>query len=108
MNKLPLFGLSIISDSKTNVVKSLTEAVQNEQKAFVATVNPKHIMQMDKQTDFINVLNKATHLVPDGMGIMKASELFQMPLAEKIPGIELMQDLLAFANETKRKVYLLG
>jgi N-acetylglucosaminyldiphosphoundecaprenol N-acetyl-beta-D-mannosaminyltransferase len=103
-----LFDLPFISEPKQNFMKKLESLLQEERKAFIATVNAKHIVEMEKSHDFERALHDATYIVPDGVGIIKASHYYDTPLAEKIPGIELMEKLLRLANIYKKKIYLLG
>lgn len=108
MKTKTLFNLPFISEPKLIFMKKLESLLQEERKSFIATVNAKHIVEMEKSPDFERALQNATYIVPDGVGIIKASHYYDTPLAEKIPGIEVMEKLLRLANIYKKKIFLLG
>ena len=51
---------------------------------------------------------KATYIVPDGIGVVKGAKILNQNIPERVPGIELMTDLLSMANENNQSVYFYG
>ena len=76
---------------------------------FVVTANPEIFMQADHREEIHSLLSDAdTTLIADGIGIVKGAQMLGIPLAERIPGVELAEFLLAKGSELGSKVFLFG
>jgi N-acetylglucosaminyldiphosphoundecaprenol N-acetyl-beta-D-mannosaminyltransferase len=81
----------------------------NEKKMFIVTANPETFMISIKDNNFKKLLlSKDTTIVPDGIGIVKGTRMLNYSIKERIPGVEIAEKLLEFANEEKKSLYLLG
>lgn len=94
-------------DYKT-FLKQLFIRINNKEKTFVVTANPEIVMYANKHPRYLNTINKATFVSPDGAGIVLASKLLNTPIKERVPGFELMLGLLEFADRNHKRVYFLG
>jgi len=54
------------------------------------------------------VINAASLIIPDGIGVVKASRILGTPLKMKVAGVELGKEVLRFAAEDGLGVYFLG
>jgi len=61
-----------------------------------------------EQPSYMSMMKQADLIVPDGAGVVWASGYVGNPVKERVPGIEVMQELLALAEERGWGVYLLG
>lgn len=84
------------------------QRIKEQRKTFVVTGNPELVMYANKDPNYLNTLNRADYIVPDGIGIVKASRILKRPLKERVAGFDLMGELLKLAEQEKYKVYLLG
>ena len=76
---------------------------------FVVTANPEIFMQADQRDDLRRLLgDENTTLIADGIGIVKGAQMLGISLAERIPGVELAEFLLAKGSELGSKVFLFG
>lgn len=83
--------------------------LEANRKMFVVTANPEIFMQADGQSDLRAILSDSdTTLVADGIGIVKGARMLGIPMAERIPGVELSEFLLAKGSELGSKVFLFG
>ena len=53
-------------------------------------------------------MDQDTLLVPDGIGVIKGGEQMGIRFEERIPGVEICEDLLAYADSAKKSIYLFG
>ncbi len=89
--------------------KLMKKNLNDEKKMFIVTANPETFMISEKDSELNKLLNdKDTVLVPDGIGVVKASKILKMPVKERITGIDLAQTLLEYGNNLKKKIYLFG
>jgi N-acetylglucosaminyldiphosphoundecaprenol N-acetyl-beta-D-mannosaminyltransferase len=91
-----------------DTVALLTEWAESGQPHHVVTVNPIMIMDALAKPHHRETLRDADMLVPDGAGVVWAAGYVKQPVAERVPGIELMHRLLAVADARGWRVYLLG
>ncbi|MGM8366167.1 WecB/TagA/CpsF family glycosyltransferase [Virgibacillus sp. W0181] len=86
----------------------LIPAVRRGEKCFVVTANPEIVMKTREDVSYKNAVKAADYIVPDGAGILVAAKHQNEPLQERIPGYELMLDLLASGNQHQWSCYFLG
>mgnify|MGYP000988587326 CR=1 FL=1 len=103
-----LYGLRISRMNMAETVSWLCEAVESGRPHHVVTVNPIMIMEGLVNPVFMSSLRGADLLVPDGTGVVWAANHIGRPVAERVPGIELMHELLREAEHRGWRVYLLG
>ena len=89
--------------------KVVDDALKNKKRMFIVTANPETFTYGEKKKDFDKLLiDKNTTLIPDGIGIVKASQMLGFNVKERITGIDLANKLMDICNENKYKVCLLG
>lgn len=76
--------------------------------SMIFTPNTEMVMNAGNDKEFRDVLNSGDLIVPDGIGLIYASNHHNLGLESRVPGIELMEKMLKFSNTTKKSVFLLG
>lgn len=90
-------------------IQELTTNVKQEKKTFVITANPETLMIGTENPVFDEILkSEETIIVPDGVGVVKAANMLDIPIQERITGVELVQELFGILNKEKKSLYLLG
>ncbi|WP_246569733.1 WecB/TagA/CpsF family glycosyltransferase [Lentibacillus saliphilus] len=96
----------------TTKAKFITDFIfprlESNEKCFIVTANPEIVMKAQEDSSYMDVIQSADYVIPDGSGIILASKLINKPLPERIPGFEIMMELLALAEKKGKSVYLLG
>ncbi|MEF9962227.1 MAG: WecB/TagA/CpsF family glycosyltransferase [Erysipelotrichaceae bacterium] len=83
--------------------------LQENNKMFIVTANPETFMIGEEEAEFKKcLLDENTTLVPDGIGIVKATHYLNCDVKQRIPGIEIAEALLKMGNEMKKSIYLFG
>lgn len=81
----------------------------NNQKTFIVTANPEAFMFGEKDPQMHALLtDEQVSVVADGIGIVKAAEMLEYPVAERIPGVDIAEALMLYGNELGRSIFLLG
>lgn len=75
---------------------------------YVVTPNPEIVWLARTMPELQDALNDADLVIPDGIGIIYGARILGSPLIERVPGIELTEQLLAYCAEKGLPVYLLG
>lgn len=96
-------------DSAKSFYELLSKKLKNEEKMFVVTANPETFMICENDKDMEELLNdKNTILVPDGIGVVKASHILGEDVKERITGVEIAAELLKLGNIQNKSIYLFG
>ncbi|MGM0867003.1 MAG: WecB/TagA/CpsF family glycosyltransferase [Bacillota bacterium] len=104
-----ILDIPFVNKTKDDIVNDLyNQYLKEEKKAFIVTANPEIVMHARTDTDYLYTLSKADYIIPDGIGVVIASRLKKQPLIERVPGFELMEELLALSNEHPIRVYIVG
>lgn len=99
----------IYQGSELEFYNLLQKDLKNNSKRFIVTVNPETIMLTKKDLLMSEILlNKDVILVPDGIGVVKACRKLELPVTERITGIDISQYLLKELNVQKKSIYLFG
>ena len=75
---------------------------------YVVTPNPEIVWLAQERADFMEALNAADLVIPDGIGVIYGAKILGTPLKERVPGFELANHLIRLAAEKGLGVYLLG
>ncbi len=105
-----LFGLSFFQQDKAALLEQIDDVLSQKKKVgaeppfIIFTPNPEQIVMAHQEPAFATTLKKANILLPDGIGVVKASRIFaamghlrgkSLPaLSARIAGVEVVQDLL--------------
>ena len=106
--------VSIMDINFLNVTKKnflhyyLYPHLNRKQKCFIVTANPEIVMKTREDAAYKEIVQSADYVVPDGAGIILAAKHMKQPLQERVPGFDLMMDLLAFADAQGLSCYFLG
>lgn len=99
----------IYKGTKEKYEKHLESNLVNNVRTFVVTANPEAFMIAENDNEYKEMLlDEQTEIVADGIGLVKAANMLNCNLKERIPGIELAEKLLDYSNKYKKKVYLFG
>lgn len=103
-----IFDIPFFSATKSELLDLVEARVENSDKTYIVTANAEIAMQAKDNKDYFNIIKKATYIVPDGIGVVKGAKILNQEIPERVPGIELMIDLLKIANTKKQSVYFYG
>ncbi len=99
----------LVGTPKEEFYSVMEENLNKNKRMFIITANPETFEIASKDEEFNKiVMDEATTIVPDGIGIVKASHMLGYQVKERITGVDLAVKLLELANEKKLNVALLG
>ncbi len=99
----------LYKDGKDNFYKIVEKNLKSKKRMFIVTANPETFSHGEKDNEFNELLiDKDSTLIPDGIGIVKAANMLDYKVKERITGIDLAIKLLEISNDNKYNVALLG
>lgn len=109
MERVKIMNIPFINETKEEfLINYVQKAVDKHQKKFIITANPEIVMKTKDDKAYKKIVQSADYVVPDGIGIILAAKRQKTPIKERIPGVELMEDMLIYANKHKKTCYFLG
>lgn len=95
--------------TKADFYKLLENDLKEDNKRFVVTANPEAFILGKENPDIDELLlDQATTIVADGIGIVKGADIVGVSVAERIPGVDIAEKLFVYGNEMKKSVFLFG
>ncbi len=83
------------------------QAIKNPQPQLLVTLNPEIIVQAESKLALKTALKRAELMVADGVGVVWAAKHLGQELPERVPGVELVTNVLETAK-TNLRVFFLG
>lgn len=108
MDKIKILGVPIDRVTMREAVARTVEALSNDKKFFIVTPNSEIVFHANKDKKLHTIIEKADMVVPDGIGLVIGSKIVGKPLKERVTGIDLMENLLKYADEAGKSIYLIG
>lgn len=104
-----LMDIEFINISRYSLLKKIVyPAIEENKKCFIVTANPEVVIETRDDPDFKAIVQSADYVVADGIGVVNASKFKGTPLKERVTGVDIMYDLLQYANDYKKRVFFLG
>lgn len=137
VKRVTILSIPIDRVSLRQATKIAIELANGNKKCQIATPNPEFLLEAQKNPIFLKILQKSKLNIPDGIGLLWASKyqkiaknrrkivkiakwlqsllsvLFRPKsirevLAERVTGIDLMQEICKISTENDFKIFLLG
>jgi N-acetylglucosaminyldiphosphoundecaprenol N-acetyl-beta-D-mannosaminyltransferase len=105
---VPIFGVHFSKMNMKETVSYLTGVVERREPSQVVTGNPIMLMAGLEHDAYYRVLEEAELVVPDGAGVVWASEYIGDPVQERVAGFDLLHELMREGERHRWSVYLLG
>ena len=75
---------------------------------LVATPNPEIVQLARQDGEFARLLEGASLVIPDGIGVVYAAKILGRPLKGRVPGIEFAGALMERMAQSGHRLFLLG
>lgn len=99
----------VYSKSQNDYFKLLKKYLKSNIKKFIITANPETLTMATFDEEISKMLlDKENSVVPDGIAIVKACQILNIPVTERIAGVDIAEYLLKEANIQKKSIYLFG
>ena len=99
----------VYNKSEKEYFKLLSKWLKNNEKKFIITANPETLTMAETDEEISKMLlDKNNSIVPDGIAVVKACNMLNLPVTERIAGVDIAEYLFGIANEQKKSLYLFG
>lgn len=101
-------GIPVDQLTYTDVLKELPYYLSNREKMTAISVNPQIVTQAGQYPEVIDFIQKSSHRIPDGIGIVLVSKLTGGQIKERLTGFDLMEKFLMYADQHQKSVFFYG
>ncbi len=108
VQSLQILGVKVHRLSMHEALTRLDALLDENKFHQVVTLGVEMIMHAQQDADYRELVNQADLVVPDSVGVVWASRRSGYPLAERVPGVELIPRLATLPSGRKPRVFLLG
>lgn len=104
-----VLSIPVAQMTRTQVLQKIKKHLKTSaEQLFIVTANPEIIMLTKEDATYRKAVLQADYVLPDGIGVMIGAKILGDPLPEKIPGYELVHDLLQLSSNEGFSVYFYG
>lgn len=103
-----LFNILIADYSLTDLISFIANTIYSGQKVHIITLNPEMVARQVVDEKFRQALNSAELRIADGNGILIAARILGKTIYHRIPGVELVEELLKVGQKRGWSFYFLG
>ena len=105
---IDILGVKVSTKTMEETTNKLLGYLDGEQTRCVFTPNSEIIYMAYQDAEFARILNSADVNTADGIGVVYASKILKQPLAERVAGYDLMNNLIKAAAPAHKRVFLFG
>lgn len=109
MKKKEIFDIPFENLNYKKILEKIKKYLKKPSSFYhIVSLNPENLVIAQEKSEFIKVIKKAQIIIIDGIGIVLSIFLLTGQRLQRITGVDLMTELLKFANERRLRVMLLG
>ncbi|WP_302373261.1 WecB/TagA/CpsF family glycosyltransferase [Enterococcus asini] len=101
-------GLPVDNLTEETLRQDLPVYITSGRKMMVTSVNPQISLQVERYPQVKAYIERATHRLPDGVGIVKMSKYLGGTIRKRVTGIDVMDMMLRYADEQGHRIFLYG
>ena len=105
---IKILGVPVHPYTMKGAVEKILERVSQSKKTFVVTANAEIIMMGQSDDEYMEILNNAALVLPDGAGTVWAGRKLGYEVPERVAGYDLFLNLMTEAAQMKLKVFFFG
>lgn len=76
--------------------------------SLIVTPNSEIIVNAAKDPELKRIIEHADLVIPDGIGLVYASKIMGVPLKERVTGIDFLESILGYLEQTGQSIFFLG
>lgn len=107
-NKVSILGIPVDRLDTSGVLELLDHFVQERVPRMVVTADASGIVTAQTDSEFRHILELADLVTPDSEGVLWAARRKGQPFAERVSGVDLVDELCALSAHKGYRLFFLG
>lgn len=108
IQKIDVRGVFFDNVTMQSALAKAIELVEKDGVDYIFTPNSEIVQNCIDNPEFYPLINSASMIIPDGIGVVYASKILGRPLTEKVGGFELSKRLIEYAANNGKKIFFFG
>lgn len=108
MEKVNVLGIKFDNVNMQEAIEKCKNFMESSTSNLIVTANPEIVMMAKDNEEFKNIINTASLVVPDGIGVVKGASILGAPLKERVAGFDLICNLLELYKDGTHTFYFWG
>lgn len=106
--RVEVLGVGFDNITMEQAVAEGVRLMNTEGAHYVVTPNPEIVETCREDAEAMDAVRNADLVIADGIGVVYGSRILGTPLKERVPGIELAQNLMGKMAQSGKTLFLLG
>lgn len=106
--KINIRGVWFDNVTMDEAAEKAAELINSDGLDYIFTPNSEIVQACISDESFYDVVNSASLIIPDGIGVVYASKILGRPLKQKVAGFDLSKRVLEYASKNGKKVFFFG
>ena len=109
--RVNILGIGFNKDSENRMLEKIGKMFKDNKQHYIVTPNPEIVMVAQEDKKLRYILNKADLVIPDGVGIIWASQILygiSGKISKRVAGVDLMEKICCLASRQGWSVFFLG
>jgi N-acetylglucosaminyldiphosphoundecaprenol N-acetyl-beta-D-mannosaminyltransferase len=106
--KVPFGGVAFDNVTMEEAISRIDDLISRGHPALVVTPNVDHLLRLQEDRQYAELIGRADLVLADGQPIIWASRLLRRPLKERVAGSDLFPRLCGHAARKGYRVFFLG
>jgi N-acetylglucosaminyldiphosphoundecaprenol N-acetyl-beta-D-mannosaminyltransferase len=102
------FGVRISPVSMSEALDKMEEFIQSRQPHHVVTSDANAILRAQEDEEYAGIIRRAALITPDGYGVMWGARLLNLPIYERVTGVDMVTGICERAAKKGYSIYILG
>jgi N-acetylglucosaminyldiphosphoundecaprenol N-acetyl-beta-D-mannosaminyltransferase len=108
MEKINVLNVKFDNVNMSEAINKCKTYIEENESHLICTPNPEIVMKAKDDKEFLEILNAASLVIPDGIGIVIASKIIGTSLKERVAGFDLITNLLELGKDGNISFYFWG
>lgn len=103
-----ILGVPVDLVTMESTLDCVRAMLQDNSTHMILAVNPEKVIAAQRNPDLLQVLEDASLVIPDGIGVVAAARILGKGRMQRVPGADLMPAICDLAAQERHSVFLLG
>ncbi len=106
--QIRILGVPVDMVNGEEAMEIFKDIMDREGCELIVTPNSEIIVNATQDAELAGLIEEASLVIPDGIGIVYASKILGHPLNERVTGVDFLTAILGYLQENGKSIYLLG
>ncbi len=102
------FGVRISPVSMAEALDKIESYIDSQRPHHVVTSDANAILRAQEDPEYADILRRAALITPDGYGVIWGARLLNLPIYERVCGVDMVTGICEIAARRGYSIYILG